>query len=272
MLVAPYLPNGLSVGFKEPPSWPYVKMTQGLLEEVGVVTDDEYGHAMRVSPSSRVKSFSMDIEPDASGATYPLAAAALFPGAHCVIAGLGFASFQGDSQFLDILAAAGANPTRTADTTAVHGSDAIHPINVNLSDMPDTAMTAAVLACFGSPTPDNPTATTMLRGLRTLRVKETDRLAALQTELTKLGAHVEILQDGRDESLRITPPPRPPSPHPAPSTQHPALFFDTYHDHRMAMALALIGLRVPNVYIRNPACVAKTYATFWRDLAKLYPH
>lgn len=135
----------------------------------------------------------------------------------------------------------------------------------SLAEMPDTAMTAAAIACFASPTPDNPTATTTLRGLRTLRVKETDRLAALQTELSKLGATVEIFQDGDDEGLKITPPP-PSALGPAPSP----LFFDTYNDHRMAMALALIGLRRPNVFIRNPACVAKTYPTFWQDLARLY--
>ena len=164
---------------------------------------------------------------------------------------------------------------------SVTGGSSIHPVDVSLSDMPDTAMTAAVLACFASPTADNPTATSTLRGLRTLRIKETDRLEALRVELTKFGARIEIFRDGDDEGLRITPPAhalagKPPVPPggceglDAPNEHEVPIYFDTYHDHRMAMSLALIGLRRPSVYIRDPKCVAKTYPTFWRDLAKLY--
>ena len=121
-------------------------------------------------------------------------------------------------------------------------------------------MTAAVLCCVAEPTTDNPTAVSTFHGLRTLRIKETDRLEALRVELTRIGARVEILADNGDEGLRITPPPAARSASPAP------VVFKTYHDHRMAMALALVGLRRPGIKIADPGCVAKTYPTYWQAL------
>jgi 3-phosphoshikimate 1-carboxyvinyltransferase len=277
MMVAPFLPRGLTVRFIEAPSWPYIKMTEEMLREVGVRTHDDHGHAMRVWCGSRhssgasgengIGAFSMEIEPDASGATYFEAAAALIPGAGCIIDGLDLhpvsSSLQGDTRFISAITSAGARCERLKNSLRISGVATLAPLTIDLESMPDTAMTAAALACFASPTPDNPTATSMLRGLRTLRVKETDRLAALQTELRKLGAVVDIIKEGSDEGLRITPPLEL-------RDRNESVVFDTYNDHRMAMSLALIGLRVPGVRINNPRCVAKTYPTFWQDLSRLY--
>lgn len=106
-----------------------------------------------------------------------------------------------------------------------------------------------------------------LDGLRTLRVKETDRVAALANELTKVGCKVEIDDSDDDVALII---------HPIPwnangnlTTVDPVVI-ETYNDHRMAMAFAVLGLVRPGIAIRNPACVAKSYPTFWKDFAKLY--
>jgi 3-phosphoshikimate 1-carboxyvinyltransferase len=133
-----------------------------------------------------------------------------------------------------------------------------------MEHMPDAAMTMAVVNAFASYETD-------LRGLKTLRVKETDRIAALVTELAKVGVTVEPFaytdKHGHpDEGIRINPPPGGIDC----SLSASRVEFDTYDDHRMAMSLALIGLRRPNVYIRDPGCVRKTYPTFWRDLAKVY--
>lgn len=285
LLIGPFLSSGLRVEFEDAiTSESYVSMTIELLKRCGIPVIDKRPAFVHVGTLEKhdddrvyrehaptIHALDLDIEPDASGASYFEAAAALFSNAKITVQGLDLGpkgSLQGDTHFVSVLTAAGARVERLNNALRITGPSAIKPIDFDLSDMPDTAMTAAAIACFASPphpTPDNPTATTTLRGLRTLRVKETDRLAALQTELSKLGAKVEIFQDGDDEGLRITPPP-PSALGPAPSP----LFFDTYNDHRMAMALALIGLRRPNVFIRNPACVAKTYPTFWQDLARLY--
>ena len=129
----------------------------------------------------------------------------------------------------------------------------------DLADMPDTAMTLAAVACFAR-------GTTVLKGLRTLRVKETDRIAALQNELGKLGVTIVTPVSGDDGALSLTPPEGGIDCSPT----CPPVELETYDDHRMAMSLALIGLRRPRVFIKDPRCVAKTYATFWRDFSGLY--
>lgn len=144
------------------------------------------------------------------------------------------------------------------------GPERIDPMNVSLKQIPDETMALTVGAAFASGGSE-------FRGLRTLRVKETDRIAALITELAKVGVSVQAFdcfdeKGNADEGIRITPPAGGIDCSPS----APRVEFDTYDDHRMAMSLALIGLRRPNVYIRDPGCVRKTYPTFWRDLAKLY--
>ena len=128
-----------------------------------------------------------------------------------------------------------------------------------MSRMPDASMTLASLACFAP-------GTSVLRGLRTLRVKETDRIAAMQKELAKIGVEVKPGVQGDDGAISITPPRTGIDCSPS----APPVEFDTYDDHRMAMSLALIGLRRPNVFIKDPGCVAKTYPTFWQDLASIW--
>jgi 3-phosphoshikimate 1-carboxyvinyltransferase len=117
-----------------------------------------------------------------------------------------------------------------------------------MNDISDTVMTLGAVACFA----EGPTT---IRNVAHIRHKETDRIAALATELRKLGAEVEEREDG----LTI---------HPRPLA---GCAVDTYNDHRMAMSLALVGLKVPGVVIRNPDCVAKTYPGFWQDLFALRP-
>jgi 3-phosphoshikimate 1-carboxyvinyltransferase len=123
---------------------------------------------------------------------------------------------------------------------------ALRGIDADMNNISDTVMTLAAVACFA----EGPTT---IRNVAHIRHKETDRLAALATELRKVGAGVVEFNDG----LTITPGPL-----------HGAEI-ETYNDHRMAMSMALIGLKVPGIVIKNPGCVAKTYPGFWADLEKL---
>lgn len=268
MLIAPFTERGLTFRFgSEPTSPSYMQMSVLMLFRVcGVEIDGEisYGNEITI-PSYRVTAFQYSVEPDASSATYFWAAGALIEHADTMVWGLGMNSLQGDAAFGDILRTAGAGGNICCDDDLVEGRATLLPINSDFTNMPDAAMTLAAVACFAE-------GTTTITGLRTLRVKETDRLAAMQTELSKLGVRVEIFQvpsdkgGPPDEGIRITPPAGGIDCSPS----APRIVFDTYDDHRMAMSLALIGLRRPNVVIRDPACVAKTYPTFWAHLSLLY--
>jgi 3-phosphoshikimate 1-carboxyvinyltransferase len=158
-------------------------------------------------------------------------------------------SRQGDIAFLDVLAAMGCTISDGDDWTAVAGpaGGALQGVEVDMRHIPDTAQTLAAIAPFA-------TSPTTVRGIASARVKETDRVAATVAELRRLGVTVEEYEDG----FKI---------YPAQAIQ-PATV-RTYDDHRMAMAFALIGLRVPGLSIENPACVAKTFPDFWAVLASL---
>ncbi len=184
------------------------------------------------------------VEPDASAASYFLAAAALTDG-EVSIPGLPLHGLQGDTRFAEVLADMGCELSADADRLTLKGGP-LAGLEADMSDISDTVMTLAAVACFAE-------GSTTIRNVAHIRHKETDRLAALATELRKVGAGVEELKDG----LTITPRPL-----------HGAEI-ETYNDHRMAMSMALIGLRVPGIVIKNPGCVAKTYPEFFTDLEKL---
>jgi 3-phosphoshikimate 1-carboxyvinyltransferase len=185
-----------------------------------------------------------EIEPDASAASY-FAAAAAITGGRVTIAGIPKHSLQGDVYFVEVLRDMGCTVVRGETGITVHGGP-LHGIDVDMNDISDTVMTLAAVACFA----EGPTT---IRNVAHIRHKETDRLAALAAELRRVGAEVEEFAD----EMTITPRPL-----------HGAEI-ETYNDHRMAMSIALIGLRVPGVVIKNPGCVAKTYPHFFTDLERL---
>jgi 3-phosphoshikimate 1-carboxyvinyltransferase len=155
-------------------------------------------------------------------------------------------SLQGDVGFVDVLERMGATVTRGPSSITVEGSGRLEGIEVDLADMSDTAQTLAAVAVFA----DGPTRVT---GIGFIRGKETDRVLAVVTELRRLGIEADEEPDGfvvRPGPIR-------------PATVH------TYDDHRMAMAFALIGLRVPGIQIADPACVAKTFPGYWQVLSRL---
>jgi 3-phosphoshikimate 1-carboxyvinyltransferase len=251
--IGPYCKKGLTIRFKgEVTSRPYVTMTVQLMQLFGadVTIENDYS-AVHVKPGS-YQPTQYAVEPDASNASYFLAAAAMIPGSQCTIEGLGKRSIQGDVGFADVLHQMGAGLTFGSDfITVIAPPDGkqLRGIDIDLNHMPDMAQTLAAVALFAQ-------GPTVIRNVGNLRVKETDRMAALRNELVKLGAGVEI--DGDD--LHIEPP--------LDNKITPAAI-DTYDDHRMAMSFALVGLRAKGVVINDPTCVNKTFPEYFDYLAKL---
>jgi 3-phosphoshikimate 1-carboxyvinyltransferase len=228
-------------------SQPYVAMTVSLLRRWGLSLVEEAGAfvvAPAPPPAARRPPAEYLIEPDASAASYFWAAAAL-TGGRVTVLDLPEDSLQGDVRFVELLARMGCRVERCSAGITVHGRP-LTGIDADLNGISDTVMTLAAVACFAQ-------GPTTIRNVAHIRYKESDRLAALAQELRKLGPRVEEHADG----LTIWPAPL-----------HGATL-ETYDDHRLAMSLSLIGLRVPGVRIRNPACVAKTYPAFFQDLEQL---
>ncbi len=254
LLSAPYARDDVLIAVTgEIPSVPYLKMTTGVMERFGAVVVSQYrqGDArFIVATPQRYGGTTLAVEPDASNASYFLAAPAVV-GGRVTVERLGTDSIQGDARFVDVLERMGCRIERRTQELTVHGpvaGERLGGIDIDLNDMPDVAQTLAVVALFA----EGPTT---IRNVANLRVKETDRLAALARELQKLGAGVE---EGKD-SLRIAPPRR----------VTPAEI-DTYDDHRMAMSFALAGLRCPGITIRNPECCGKTFPDFFERFERLF--
>jgi 3-phosphoshikimate 1-carboxyvinyltransferase len=224
------------------PARPYIDMTLALLRAFGGRAEWSHAATLDVEPA-RLRGCEHAIEPDASAASYLLALAAIHGGS-VTVTGLGRTSLQGDAGFFRVLERMGAQGEQTDGWTRVrHGP--LVGARLDLSDMPDTAPTAAVVALFAD-------GATTITGVEVLRHHESDRLAAAATELRKLGATVEERPDG----LRIEPPADGP---------RRGVSVRTYDDHRMAMALSLVG----DVVVEDPACVAKTYPGFFDELSRL---
>ncbi len=225
-------------------SIPYVRMTLNVMNpwafEAGWLDE----HTLFVAPGLIGPPHQYAIEPDASAASYFFAAASI-TGGSVTVRGMKRDMLQGDVKFVECLEQMGCRVEYTADGITVHGGS-LRGIDVDMNAISDTVMTLAAVACFA----DGPTT---IRNVAHIRHKETDRIAAVAAELRKLGAEVYEFPDG----LRITPRPL------------TGCAVDTYNDHRMAMSLALVGLKAPGVVINNPGCVAKTYPGFWEDFEKL---
>ncbi|MCB1057104.1 MAG: 3-phosphoshikimate 1-carboxyvinyltransferase [Acidobacteria bacterium] len=235
-------------------SAPYLELSLEAARRFGGVierTADGFFHVEPgLAPPSRVR-----VEADYSAACYPAAAAAL-AGGEVVLEGLAPDSRQGDRGFFDLLRRMGvplAWDDRDGAAVAVVGRGRLEAVEADLSSMPDQVPTLAALAPFAH-------GVTRIRGVPHLRIKESDRLAAMATELGKLGVPVEELADG----LII-----PGVWAGGVPSGLPPVTVDTWDDHRIAMSLALVGLRRGGVTLRDPHVVAKSYPDFWRDLGEL---
>jgi 3-phosphoshikimate 1-carboxyvinyltransferase len=307
MLIAPWLKNGVQILFLEDAtSDDYLHLTWSVMRdwdlpiEANIRSEEmkatwKKGSVARVggmehSNGQSPVGLEYEIEPDASSAVYWFAAAALFQGAKVTVAHLDRISPQPDQSLIGMFQSGGpivhtrgsildtrpfAAIVEDPRTTSVQGTGIWRAQHFHGEGCPDGSMLFAVLAAVADDK-------VCLTGLRTLRVKETDRIAALANELRKVGCTVETGEDW----IEITPGDthvacnfaKPRDGHPAASCRSAAsdrtcLVIETYNDHRMAMAFAVLGLNPPNgvpLAIRNPTCVKKSYPDFWKDFARLY--
>ena len=249
LLVAPCLANGLRLTLEgEITSLPYMKMTLALLDQIGVKTAFA-GGVVEVFPAREIRPEVLTVESDWSSASYYYSIAAISEQASLVISSYKSDSLQGDSVLQEIYQQLGVD-SAFSDSQLMLKRGALEEekmIRLDLSNAPDIAQTIAV-SCFAKGLGCE------LTGLHTLKIKETDRLEALKTELTKLGARIRVT----DKALYLE----------AGGAPVPEVAIDTYNDHRMAMAFAPMALKVP-VVINEAEVVSKSYPGFWDDLRSL---
>ena len=228
-------------------SRPYVAITTNLMARFGVPVDEGGPSAFRVRARAAYASpGTIEVEGDASAASYFLAAGAI-AGGPVRVTGVGRDSIQGDVAFAEVLARMGARIDYGADWIEARAGPGLNGMTIDCLAIPDAAMTLAVIALFAR-------GPTLLTGIASWRVKETDRIAAMAAELAKLGAVVEA---GADH-LRVVPPAQL-----APAT------IDTYDDHRIAMCFSLAALGGVTVRINDPGCVRKTFPDYFAALARI---
>ncbi|MDD2450435.1 MAG: 3-phosphoshikimate 1-carboxyvinyltransferase [Sulfurovum sp.] len=247
LMAAPLIEHDTTIRIKgELVSKPYIDITLDIMKDFGVAVENENYSTFKVKGGQNyhaVESFM--VEGDASSASYFLAAGAI-KGGRVKVTGIGKKSIQGDIRFADVLEKMGAK-VEWGDTYIAVSRGELHGIDMDFNHIPDAAMTIATTALFAE-------GTTTLRNIYNWRVKETDRLTAMATELRKVGAAVE---EGEDY-LKVTPPP---------ALKHAAI--DTYDDHRMAMCFSLLALDPVSVTINEPECTAKTFPTYFDVLESI---
>jgi len=249
LLTSPYAQTPVEIRIKDHlVSIPYVEMTIRLMNRFGVNVDvsEDFKIFHINAPQSYKSPKTYFVEGDASSASYFLAGAAITGGTVTVI-GCGTDSLQGDAQFAKIMEMMGSEVQWEANQITVRGSGNLKGIDVDMNEMPDAAMTLAVAALFAK-------GTTAIRNIYNWRLKETERLKAVSSELKKLGATVE---EGEDYII-IEPPEKLLSAEIA-----------TYDDHRMAMAFSLAACGEVPITILDPSCVSKTFPDYFDQLSKL---
>ena len=246
MLIAPSLPDGLRLYLEgKITSIPYIEMTLSLLHKIGVDAIFS-GQHIQVFPKKDITQITHAVESDWSSASYYFSMVALAKEADVSLSTYKKDSLQGDRVLMDVYQQFGVKSSIENNTLALKKQTmgSTH-VQLDLSDAPDIAQTIAV-TCYGLGL------SCSLTGLHTLKIKETDRLVAMQNELSKLGATIEIT----DKSLHL---------HKRTNPIRPNVLIETYHDHRMAMAFAPLGLLVP-IRIQDADVVTKSYPGFWKDL------
>jgi 3-phosphoshikimate 1-carboxyvinyltransferase len=248
MLIGPYLPGGLHLKLAtELISRPYVELTAAVMAWFGV-DEVEVGSDLITVAAGEYVPAEVSIEPDASSASYPLAIAAAVGGV-VQIDGLGEGALQGDALFADHLAEMGCHVERAEQFVRVHGTGVVHGIDIDMADVSDLVPTMAVVAALA----DTPS---RIRGVDFIREKESDRLGDLAGELRKAGVDIDETDDGLD--IR-----------PSKSLLRPASLA-THHDHRLAMAFAVLGSAADGIAVEDPDVVSKSWPGFWTMLDEAF--
>jgi 3-phosphoshikimate 1-carboxyvinyltransferase len=249
MLIAPSLPKGLEIFLEgEITSVPYIKMTLEILQRAGIKGVFE-GNTIRIEPTLALQKQTLAVESDWSSASYYYSLAAISESADLKLSTYRKTSLQGDSCLANIYKQFGVHTRFEKDHIILEKQVAPKPkhIEENLQNSPDIAQTIAV-TCLALNVPCR------LTGLHTLKIKETDRLEALKTEIEKFGSKVKVTHN----SLELFPQ----------KEFSEQVSVATYNDHRMAMAFAPLGLKIP-FKIEDAEVVSKSYPGFWEDLEKL---
>ena len=249
MLIGPELPGGLDLRLTTPLiSRPYVELTASVMSWFGITDVDIAQDRVRVGPGAYAPA-SVAVEPDASSASYPLALAAVCGGS-VTVPGLGAGALQGDARFADVLAEMGCIVERDDARATVSAGDELRGVDIDMADISDLVPTVAVVAAFAS-------SPTRIRGVGFIREKESDRLGDLSAELAAAGVDVSETDDGlevRPSSHRLRP-----------------ARLATHHDHRLAMAFAVLGSAGDGIVVEDPDVVSKSWPGFWSRLDGLHP-
>jgi len=235
-------------------SKPYVEMTIKLLQQFGIeIVNKNFAH-FKIKGNQTIKPpKTFIVESDASSASYLAAHATLHPGKPVMLKNIRKNSIQGDIKFLEYLRKMGCEIVETKIGTIVKGTKNIKSLGkVDMNETPDLVMTFTILAMFTK-------GKTIIHNIENLRIKESDRISALETEIRKFGIKVKT---GKDFIEIIGDPKK------IHSITSP-ITIETYNDHRIAMSFAVLKDTVPKLKIENPSCVNKSYPTFWKDLKKL---
>lgn len=246
LLSAPYFDHDTTIHIQgDLTSKTYADITLDIMKAFGVRVENENYQRFHVTSGQRYRAKTYRVEGDWSSASYFLAAAAV-TGGEITLTGMNPDSVQGDAQFLDVLGQMGCDIEKSKEKIHLKGNP-LKGISINMNSMPDAVQTLAVAALFAE-------GETAITGIGNLRIKETDRISALVTELSRLGATV----NSGDDFLIIRP-----------GTNLAGAEVETYDDHRMAMSFALAGLKIPGVKIKNPRCVEKSFPDFFDRFGKL---
>jgi len=246
LLMAPVLERGLDIHVTDGPvSRPYIDMTLDVMARFGIRYERDGYQSFRVSGNQHYQSGDYVVEPDASQASYFWAAAAV-SGITVKVTGFPEDSIQGDLRIVELLEAMGCRVDRRDMGISVTGGP-LQGVDVDMGDMPDMVPTLAVVAAFAK-------GATRIRNVAHLKVKESDRLGAVTTELGKLG--IEARQTDDDLIVHGGSP--------------KGAVIHTYDDHRIAMSFSVAGLKTPGVHIENESCVAKSFPKYWDVFRQLY--